>query len=82
MGENRVIKFNREGIDEDTYKEWVNLVGRCYDIPCDYDEDGFISQKRLTLNPDALDAWIVFHDEFQEIKPFVSDKLRLTFEGI
>jgi hypothetical protein len=76
MGENRVIKFNREGIDEDTYKEWVNLVGRCYDIPCDYDEDGFIRPRRLTLNADALDAWIVFHDEFQEIKPFVSDKLR------
>ena len=75
--ENKVLKFNRQGISEEARKEWESLVTQCYEIPCEHDEDGFIRPKILILDGGAIDLWEAFYNEYGQIAPFVSERGRV-----
>ena len=75
--EDGIFQFNRQGISENVREEWESLVTRCYEIPCEHDEYGFIKPKMLILNGEALDLWEAFYNEYGQIAPFLSEKERV-----
>ena len=75
--ENKFLPFNRQGIRQEARKEWEKLLMRCYEIPCEYDEDGFIKPMTLILSAQALDLWEAFFNEFNQIAPFLSEKAKV-----
>lgn len=75
--EKKTVKFNRQGISDRDRDGWENLVERCYEIPCELDEYGFIRPKIFSLADNALDLWEGFYNEYGSIQPFLSEKARV-----
>jgi hypothetical protein len=73
--EERPSKFDRKGISTEFFNYWDELISQCYKIPLHPDEQGFVKPQLLTLDDNALDTWIKFHDEFASIIPYMSTRL-------
>ncbi|MGD9578457.1 MAG: DUF3987 domain-containing protein, partial [Syntrophorhabdus sp.] len=71
--EGKPLRFSRRGIEENTSKYWQGLLARAYTIPLVLDEKGFVKPKVLSLKDKALEVWIPFHDEYNEIMPYLTD---------
>ena len=70
--EERPSKFNRNGISEGEI--WDSIISKCYDIPLEHDEQGFVKPRLLTLDSSSLDLWIAFHDEYASLIPYLSNR--------
>lgn len=76
--ESKPLKFNRQGIDEYDLANWENLLNWCYNaIPLNVSNKGFVQPKILILNSRALDEFETFYDEYGELMPFLSDRVKV-----
>lgn len=73
----QTLRFNRQGISQGAREDWQTLVRGCYELPCEYDDDGFIRPKVLILDSKALDLWEDFFNECGQMAPFLSEKARV-----
>lgn len=70
-------KFSLDSINEASEETWAQAVNWMYAIPLGIDtESGKILPHTLTLDPEALEAWRVFHDRYSQSEMFVSLKFR------
>lgn len=70
-------RFSRRGIDEASFKYWQSILARAYAIPFVLDDCGFVDPKMLILMEEALDAWVPFYDQYNEIMPYLSERARV-----
>ncbi len=70
-------RFTTDCISKEATDTWRSFIDWTYQIPLETDpESGKIKPLKLTLEPDALQAWRIFHDRYAESEPFVSTKFR------
>jgi len=68
-------RFTMDSISEEAAATWRNFIDWTYQIPLETDpESGKLEPFKLTLDPDGLEAWRIFHDRYAESQPFVSPK--------
>lgn len=70
-------KFNLDCVSDADATTWADFIEWAYNIPLVTDtETGKVRPLKLTLEPDALEAWRIFHDRYKGAEPFVSAKFR------
>ena len=65
-------KFSRKPVNKEFLDYWDNFINWCYKLKTANGEP-----KVLPLNKDALDVFEAFFNEFEEIYPFVSPRIKV-----
>ena len=73
--ESRPFRFNRKSINETELAYWEDLLYWCFDIPLEFNDDGFVKSKILSLSDGALNSWEKFYNEYGELATILPMKV-------
>ena len=75
--DDKPMVFSDQSVSADNIQFWEGHVGRCFRIPLEIGDDGFVKPKMLVFDEVASVVMVTFYNELGEIISFLSPRARV-----